>query len=584
LSGIGGILEFGGGRISSRALSAMSEALATRGPGKETVFLDGRDVGLFHRFLSVSARDPGTVLDEGNVWVAVDGALHNLPQLQREWGHGDRFSMAETVIEAYRSFGLDFAAKLEGAFAFVLFDKVRKRLILARDKMGIKPLYYGLDNHRLVFGSEIRAILRSGYITPGLNHRAVADYLSFQFVLGRKTFFEGIESLDPATLWIWEDGRSEKRRYWHFACHGVERPDADYIRETREALSEAVRAVDTDGNKAGHLSGGLDSSIICALLSQGNGGLETFSIVYPYGEGYDESRYANSLSKKIESRHTSIYPSAGDVEGLLPQMVRDLQEPVSDVAFSRYFLAKRIKEMRQETRVVYCGQGADELFGGYAFYLDYLAHRFKGPLFLQSYQRRRLFSRDWLKRLLAEEFYDKVFGSYRVLEAYEKAFEHPGNFLDAASQGDIALFLPYWLQVEDRINAAFSMEVRYPFLYHKVAALAACLPLEMKIRGKETKYALREAFRDLLPPDVTAHKKVGLRTPSGIWFREDLYDFAKAVLLGERARNRGIFRSVLVQEMLDNNRSGEANLGWQIWTLILLELWQREYLDRWKMD
>lgn len=578
MSGICGILEFGERSVSPQALSAMNKALSARGPDGETVFLEG-NIGFAHTLLRVSRSDHGIVSEGSKIHVAVDGTLHNISGLQREFGNCEGCSTAQTLIQAYLFYGLDFVRQLEGAFAFVLFDKDKGRLILARDKLGIKSLYVSFDKDRLLFGSEIKALLNSGYVTPTLNYQALADYLSFQFLLGGKTFFHGIQSLAPATLWVWENKKSNKRRYWHFSFQTVQRPEAEYIRQTRHVFHDAIKALDGDTVKASHLSGGLDSSIISLLLAQENRTLKTFSAVYPYGEKFDESRYALSLSRKIKSWHTFIYPTAKDVIACLPNMLADLQEPVSDVAFSRYFVAQKIKDTYKDTQVVYCGQGADELFGGYAFYLDYLKGRFKGPLYLQSYQRRRLFSQGQLKQLLTEKFYERLFGHYDVLEAYRQAFESPGEVLHVAAHADIELFLPYWLQVEGRINSAFAMEVCYPFLYHKVVDLASRMPPEMKIRGNETKYILKEAFRDSLPADVLSHEKIGLRTPSSRWFREELYDFAADVLLTDNTRSRGFFNLAYIERILDENKTGKSNHGWQIWTLVLFELWHRMCVD-----
>lgn len=572
-------MEFSGKAILPERLTTMSKAMFKRGPDRESFFLDG-NIGFAHKLLGVSRNEEGFSSDGSGIHVAVDGSLYNLPDFQGQLGNGSKYSTADALAEAYRRLGLEFLMQLEGAFAFVLFDQGKGRLILARDKLGIKPLYYSLDKARLLFGSEIRALLSSGYLAAKLDNRAFADYLTFQHTLGDKTFFDGIRSLAPATLWVWEEGKSWKRRYWQFSCQVVKKSEGDYIAQTEHAFDEAIRSMDVDSAKASHLSGGLDSSIICALLSRKNRGLKTFSAAYSYGEKYDESPFAQSLAKKIGSDHTFIYPTVQDVISLLPGMVEDLEEPVSDVGFSRYFVAKTVKDTQKHTRVVYCGQGADELFGGYAFYLDYLHGRFKGPLYLQSYMRRRLFSPDQVKGLLTHGFYDTLFASYNVLQVYQSYFDHSGTLLNAAAAADLAVFLPHWLQVEDRINAAFSMEVRYPFLYHKVVELASRLPAEMKIRDKVTKYILREAFQKMLPPEVLSHEKVGFRTPSSQWFREELYDFAAEVLLADDTRRRGYFELPSVRRLLNDNKKGKADYGWQIWTLLLFELWHRIYVDR----
>lgn len=579
MSGICGILEFSAKSVSEERLVSMSNALTRRGPDKESFFVDG-NIGFAHRLLEVSGDDVGFASDGSGVHLAVDGNLYNLADFQNPLVSGGEYTTPDAIFEAYHRFGLDFLMELEGAFAFVLFDKQKKRLILARDKMGIKPLYYAFDHTRLIFGSEIRTILSSGYLAAKLDTRAFADYLTFQHTLGDKTFFQGIRSLAPATFWMWEANKTMERKYWRFSFQDDENnSEAEYIAQTRHAFDVAMQSMDVASAKAAHLSGGLDSSIICALLSQKNKGLKTFSAAYPYGDKYDESRFAKSVAKKTGCNHTLVYPTVKDVISLLPGLIEDMEEPVSDVAFSRYYVAKTIKDTQKNTRVVYCGQGADELFGGYAFYLDYLQGRFKGPLHHQSYRRRRLFARGEIKGLLTPEFFKGLFVGYDVLQGYRSCFGHSDHLLNDVAEADLAIFLPHWLQVEDRIDAAFSMEVRYPFLCHQVVELASRLPVQMKICGRKTKYILREAFREILPPEVLSHEKIGFRTPSSQWFREELHDFASDVLLADDMRGRGYFELPSVRSLLSDNKNGKADSGWQLWTLLLFELWCRALVD-----
>lgn len=579
MSGICGIVEFADLQASETALAKMSQALCSRGPDGETIFHDGH-IGFAHRLLHLAEPNDDLVSEAQGLYCAtVDGSLHNLSQPAGHWGDSGQISPSKTAMLGYRRSGIAFVRELEGAFALAVYDKSKRRIVLARDRFGIKPLYFHFDRSRLVFASEIRAILGSGYVTAQLDTRAAADYLTFQLPLANRTFFHGIQSVPPATALVFEDRKVTEKRYWQILFQPQDGSVDTYAQQARMVLNEAMATLDLPVPKGSHLSGGLDSSIIALLLAQNNTSLRTYSGVYPYGDQYDESFFAKLVSKSINSSHTFVYPSPEDLQNLAATLIDDLMEPVTDVAFSRYLVAKQIKKIYPATKTVFCGQGADELFGGYAFYGDYLQNKFQGPLFLQSYHRRRLFSRQELRTLLTSDFYEQLFADYDPLSVYQNYFHSGLNQLDAAATADIEVFLPYWLRVEAQIEASHSMDVRYPFLHHAVAALASRLPPQLKVKQKVQKYILREAFAKDLPPEVVAHKKVGFRTPFTQWFRHELHDFAQTLLVSDHAQRSRLFKPAAVQEALHKNRAGELNYGWQIWTLLGYELWHRNFIN-----
>lgn len=575
MKGLCGIIERTGRDIRPEQLEGLVQGM-DEGSGSSRIILSGKGWAV----CGVSGRPAGTAHDfrtEGALSIALAGALHNVEALRtglRAEGHE---TASELVLEAYRRFGLDVYRHLEGAFCFFLCDSEQNVIAIGRDKLGVKPLYLYESDETVMFASSLGALTACGAIPLAVDSRTLADYLTFQYPLEHRTFFAGIHCLAPGFIRVYEGRHSTLLESWRFEWREAREPESVFVEEGRRALLEAVDTLDEEDGVVSHLSGGLDSSILSLLLSRRHPGLPTFSGVYPFGPAYDESVFANQLAAHCGARHRDVYPGPDDVTALLPEMIRTIREPVSDVAFSRFAVAKAIRRLEPSARLVFCGQGADELFGGYAFYMDFLEGRDEGDLPRQAYQRRRLFGRSRLQRILADSAFERLFSRYDPLDSYRRSFRETGHVLDRAAGADIAGFLPYWLQVEDRINAACGMEVRYPFLYYKVRRLASRLPVSLKIKDGRGKHLLREAFRDDMPRDVLEHAKIGFRTPSGLWFKEALYDFAAETLLSAPQDAPLSLNPAGARELLEDNRTGRSNNGWQIWTLVLFRLWHNHY-------
>lgn len=520
-------------------------------------------------------------LRQGPLACVFVGDLHNASNLRNALGAAHTaHAPVEMVLEAYRRFGPSAYTLLEGAFVLFLEDRTKGLYILARDKLGAAPLYFHANDDRLLFASDLGPLLDSGLIQLEPDTKTLADYLTFQFPLGHRTFFSGIRALPPGTLCLIQDGTLHIEKAWRFAWQPLEEAETLYRDRLRRTLDAAVRDTDTLPHPVSHLSGGLDSSILALLLSKRHPALETFAGVYPYGPAYDESLFASKVAAHCSLHHTDIYPGPEDVIRLLPDMVAKLHEPVSDVAFSRYTVAQAARNCAPAAQAVFCGQGADEFFGGYAFYQDFLNDRYAGGLPQQAHQRRRLFSPEQLRAIMQPGNYTRLFGTYDPLAVYRLSFGNSGPILDRAAAADISGFLPYWLQIENRINDAVDLQPRFPFLHHEVRDLAAQIPAHLKIRDGAGKWILRQAFREDLPEDVLDHVKIGFRTPSGIWFKDALFDFACDALFGPnpgRIPGLDLFEPAAVKDMLETNREGRANLGWQIWTILLFKLWFDHY-------
>ncbi|WP_028320469.1 asparagine synthetase B family protein [Desulfatiglans anilini] len=577
-----GLIDRTGRGPDGRVLEALKRPIAENRPSQD--FFGGRwGISLVERRPNrAQPLDPGECFSEqGPLACVFFGDLHNSRNLCSAVGAAHTApSPAQAVLEAYRRFGPSACALLEGAFVLLLEDRTQGLCMLARDKLGAFPLYVHSSDNRLLFASGLGPLVDSGLIALAPDTRSLADYLTFQFPLEHRTFFSGIRALPPGTLCIIENGVLRLEEAWNFEWQPLDEPAERYRDRLRQALQDAVTAADTLPHPVSHLSGGLDSSLLALLLSKRHPALETFSGVYPYGPAYDESLFASKVAEHCSLRHTEVHPGPEDVIRLLPDMVAQLHEPVSDVAFSRYAVAKAIRDHAPEACTAFCGQGADELFGGYTFYQDFMDQRFPGGLPEQAYQRRRLFSPEQIRGILQPEAYGGLFGAYDPLAVYGLSFGRTGPILDRAAMADIRGFLPYWLQIESRIDAAVDLQPRFPFLHHDVRDLAARIPAHQKIRDGAGKWILRQAFHEDLPKDVLDHVKIGFRTPSGIWFKDALFDFASEALLAAHSGLSSfpdLFAPAAVKDMLEANRQGRANLGWQIWTMLLFTLWLDRY-------
>ncbi len=610
-------------------LDRMCSVIVHRGPDDQGIGLFGQ-AGLGMRRLSIIDLHTGhqpLANEEGTVWIVFNGEIYNFPELRDDLlKRGHRFktvSDTETIVHAYEEWGADCVTRLNGMFAFALWDMQRRSLLLARDRIGKKPLYYAHDQRRLVFGSELKPLLQAG-VEQRVNLDSLYHYLTLQYVPGPDVIFAGVHKLPPAHLLVWTAGEIVLRPYWRIDYRPKLRlSHQEWIERVRHELTEAVRRrLISDVPLGAFLSGGVDSSIIVALMAQlSSGPVRTFSIGFDV-ESFNETPLARQVARRYATDHHEFDVSFGDVAATLPRLVWHLDEPLADSsALATYHLARLT---RQHVTVALNGDGGDETFAGYSRYvLDRgLAIYRQLPGFIRRGVVPWLAS--WLpprpdvpveKNVVAavhrleqaSETSAKAsiiaWGSYfshamkawlctpSLLEAvnyadtadaliayYDQATA--ATHLDRTLYVDFMLYLPDDLMVKtDRMTMAHSLEGRSPFLDYQVVELMAAMPERLKIRGITQKWLLRQAFADFLPPQNVRRIKRGFSVPVGAWFRGQLRDLVHDVLLSPQALNRGYFRPEAVQALIEEHIQGRADHGYRLWALLMLELWHRQYVD-----
>ena len=622
--------------LAPQTLRQMTDALRHRGPddaGEHVAALQhrpGRDalpgVALGHRRLAIidlaGGRQP-LANEDDSVWVVCNGEIYNYAALRRRLeGAGHRFRTAsdtETLVHLYEDHGPAMLDHLVGMFALAIWDGRRGELLLARDRLGKKPLVYRHEAGRLLFASELKALLAVPGVPRELDPQALDEYLTYQYVPHPRSIFRGFCKLPPGHLAVYRDDRLEVRPYWQpdFAREENLRA-ADYAAQLRATLTAAVRdRLQSEVPLGAFLSGGIDSTIIVGLMrSLGVEPLRTFTIGFAAPE-YDETRYARAAADKFQTIHAEFCVEPQAVE-VLPRLVWHYDEPLADSsAIPTWHLAELT---RRHVTVALSGDGGDELFLGYPRYTAaWLAagigrvpglRRLAGADFWQrlpASTRRDSLRRRWKRfaaalRLPAPRRYVEwisIFGEAQRAELYSDGFlqslpdADPAAFVagalaraagraapTAAALADLVTYLPCDLMAKvDTATMAHGLECRCPMLDHRVVELAARMPQRLKFRWGRGKRVLREAFADLLPPGIQCRGKMGFGVPLDHWFRNELRDFARDVLCDPRTQQRGLFRPAAVARLLDDHQANRADHSHRLWALLFLELWSRQWLD-----
>jgi asparagine synthase (glutamine-hydrolysing) len=587
----------------------MNAALVHRGPDEGSVDAFGRCV-LGHRRLQVIDLVTGSqpvANESGDVVAVFNGELYNFRALRAELtGHEVRGSGDTPVIpHLYEELGPGFVSRLEGMFAFALWDAARERLVLARDRVGKKPLLWTrLPDETLAFASELKALLRLPGVSRELDPAALDAYLALQYVPAG-TALRGVEKLPPGHVLVAEGGDVRVERYWSLEGRAEELGDQEWLERVRETVGAAVRRrLVADVPLGALLSGGIDSAVVAAEMARAGGRVRTFTVGFG-DDRYDERAYARAVAEQYGTEHEEIVVDP-DVTGLLPRLARTLDEPLGDEAALPQFVVSELA--RRHVTVALTGDGGDEAFAGYERYAAVgLAGRVTLPGAGTAARALRWAGRGEPRsranragRLLevasspAETRYGRlmeVFPAALRAELWEPGFvAEPvpawellgpsGDGISGLQRLDIRTYLPGDLLLKaDLASMAHSLEVRSPLLDHAVLELGVSLPDRLKVGGRRGKVALRRAFADALPPLVAARGKTGFGVPIARWFREDLRTLASDVLLGETARARGLFRPGAVARLLHEHVSGRADHAHRLWCLLMLELWQQEHLD-----
>jgi len=623
--------------VSADVLKRMTDILAHRGPDDSGSYCSDWQhrpqqahqpgVALGHRRLSiidVAGGHQPLCNEDGSVWIVFNGEIYNHRDLRRRLeGAGHTFrthSDTEAIVHLYEDEGLGFLEHLNGMFALAIWDARARRLIVARDRLGEKPLYYRHDAGRLLFASELKSLLSVPGIERDVDPRALDEYLTYQYVPHPRTIFRGFSKLPPAHYGVFAEGQWTIERYWNPDFEQQqERPWSEQVEQLRELLTSSVRMrLESDVPLGAFLSGGVDSTIIVGLMqSLVSSPIKTFSIGFPVRK-FDETDFAREVAQRLGTDHHEfrVEPHGLDV---LEKLVWHYDEPFADSsAIPTYYVSKLT---RQHVTVALTGDGGDELFAGY---LRYRAVRVAGWFDHLPPAVRRAYGWDLWRRWSggkrqggalrrigrfceALNFspqrryleWVSLFNEARRAGMYSEAFierlppSDPFEFLAAAfdrvsrrdpvtqaSLVDLVTYLPCDLMTKvDTASMANSLECRAPFLDHRLVEFAARLPIRSKVRGRGAKYILREAFADLLPPRIARRGKMGFGVPLGTWFRHELRDYARQILLDRRSLERGYFRPQAVQQMLEEHQTGSFDHGYRLWGLLVCELWHRQWVD-----
>src|SRR5262245_47307840 len=587
----------------------MRAALVHRGPDDGSTDIFGRCV-LGHQRLKVIDLDTGyqpVANEAGDVAAVFNGEAYNFAALRDELrGHQIRGTGDTPVLpHLYEESGPRFVERLHGMFALALWDSVRDRLVLARDRLGKKPLLWTrLPDGTLAFASELKALLRLPGVSRELDPAALDAYLALQYVPAG-TALRAVEKLPPGHLLVAEGESVRVEPYWSLEPRTGELRDEEWLERVRATVGASVRRrLVADVPLGALLSGGIDSSVVVAEMARAGGRVRTFTVGFG-DEHYDERAHARAVAQRYDTEHEEIVVDPAVTE-LLPRLARTFDEPLGDEAALPQFVVSELA--RRHVTVALTGDGGDEAFAGYERYAAVgLAGRVAVPGAGAAARVLRWAGRGEPRsranragRLLeaaalpAEARYGRlmeVFPESLRAELWEPGFvaapEPAAELLGTSADGiselqrlDVRTYLPGDLLLKaDLASMAHSLELRSPLLDHAVLELGVSLPDRLKVDGRRGKVALRRAFAEALPPQVAGRGKTGFGVPIARWFRDDLRTLAGDVLLGETARARGLFRSGAVARLLHEHVSGRADHAHRLWCLLMLELWQREHLD-----
>ena len=583
----------------------MRAALVHRGPDEGSTDALGHCV-LGHQRLKVIDLESGyqPVSNEaGDVVAVFNGEAYNFMSLRDQLGGHDVRGTGDTPVlpHLYEESGPHFVERLHGMFALALWDAARERLVLARDRLGKKPLLWTrLPDGTLAFASELKALLRLPQVSREIDFDAIDAYLALQYVPGNQTALRGIHKLAPGHVLVAEGETERIERYWQLESAEPSTDEGEWLERVRASVGDAVRErLVADVPLGALLSGGIDSSIVVALMAQASSQpVRTFTVGFPDAR-YDERAYARAVASLYATVHEEVEIEE-DIASTLPRLAATFDEPLGDeAAFPTFLIAE---QARRHVTVALAGDGGDEAFAGYERYIAHrLAERIPGRLAQGSAAALRLLPaarrepRSSLFRATrfldvasapAGERYARLMEVFPVelrRELWSDARQAQQVRLEPSRPGvtglqllDIETYLPGDLLLKaDLASMAHSLELRSPFLDHDVVALGLALPDSLKTHGREGKVALRRAFAADLPAEVAGRGKRGFGVPLGRWFRSELRDTAHDLL----SRDRGWFRPDTVRRLLEEHESGRADHGHRLWCLLMLELWVREHVE-----
>ena len=614
MCGICGIAT-AGGAVDRGRLAAMSATLVHRGPDSDGAFAEG-PVGLAARRLAIidlQTGDQPISNEDGRITVVQNGELYNYRELRHELERsGHRFSTSgdtEVLVHLYEEHGERFPDRLRGMFAVALWDSERRRLLLARDRYGIKPLYYREAEGELAFGSELRALPRGE-----IDLDALEAFLAFNSVPGPLTIFRDVRKLQPGHVLVWESGRSEVTRYARPApvpaSEARDDEEAELVEELRARMRDSVRAhLVSDVSVGVLLSGGIDSSLLAALAAEElSEPLRTFSIGFEE-RSFDELGDARLVAQRYDTNHRELVLRP-DAALLLPALAEAFDEPFADSSALPTYLVSQLAA--EDVKVALSGEGGDELFGGYYTYAaDLLAQRagWTAPLLRPlverlptssarasfDYRAKRFVRAAHLPPLERHHGWKEIFspdaraaltgrrGDFDPVDLLRARFAETEGAEPLARLQDVDLgtyLVDDLLAKTDRASMAHSLEARVPFLDPVVTNFAFALPTRHKVRGFRKKVLLRKAAAPLVPPELLGRRKRGFSIPAAAWLRGELEPFARDTLSPDTLQRQGFFRPETVTRLIDDHVAGREDLSRQLWGLLAFTLWHERHVER----
>ena len=628
MCGICGIIHLDGQDVRAEAVKAMSETMAHRGPDGQGLWVKG-SVGLGHRRLSIidlSTGDQPMGTPDSSIQVVFNGEIYNFLQLKKVLetkGHVFRTtSDTESILYAYQEWGLDFVQHLRGMFAIALWDHSRKRLVLARDRLGKKPLYYCHDGRRLCFGSELKALLALPDLPRDMDHEALDAYLSFGYVPSPMSIFKQVRKLPPAHLAVCSDGEFTTWRYWDLNMEVHEDPGSEegVVEELKSIFDEAVRLrLISDVPLGAFLSGGVDSSAVVAsmALQCPQTSVKTTSIGFAEKD-FDELPFSRVVAGQYHTDH-SEYLVEPEALSILEDLVWHFDEPFADAsAIPTYYVSKLA---RQDVTVALSGDGGDETFAGYVQryrmnrFEDRIRRRVPGgirrtaisglarfyprveslprPLRLKSFltnismsleeayfQDMSFYFTPMMKQRLYSTDLQREMERYSAFDVLGRHFAKNANddVVSRVQYVDMMTYLPEDILVKvDRMSMANSLEVRAPILDHKLMEFAARIPSKYKLNGQESKYIFKKMNEGRLSRDILYRKKQGFCVPLASWFRGSIREYAQEILFDRGSKLNEWFQPQNVRRMWREHQSGRRDHSSQLWGLLMLEMWDRRF-------
>lgn len=626
MCGFVGILNINGLEVRSDILRKMADTIHHRGPDEEGLFIND-NCGFYHKRLSIIDLNTGQQpMTFENYTIVFNGEIYNYIELREELklkGHTfTTTSDTEVILHLYREYGEDCVDRLNGMFAFMIYDKANRQIYLARDHFGIKPLYWYQDKDRIVFGSEIKAILAHPEVKALPAMENFYEYLTFQFILGENTLFQNINKFQPGHYSIID------LKTWSFKTVNYWKPDFNtdvfhtedyFISELQKILEDTItQQLRSDVPIGTYLSGGIDSSLVTIMASKiVNYPIKSFSGAFDEGPEFNELKYARIAAKKANSELYEIFPTEQEFIDVLPKLIYHLDEPVAGPGlFPQYMVSKFASN---HVKVILGGQGGDEIFGGYARYMvAYLEQALKGSIFETNEEVEHIVTLKsilpnlpslkqyvpMLKGFWNNDVFEPMDRRYfnlinrmgsisdflhpdfinggnknRIFDKFSEQFNHckTKSYYNKMTQFDLSASLPALLQVEDRVSMAVSIESRVPLLDRRIIDLISRMPAGMKFKGGELKYLLKQTIKETMPSEILNRKdKMGFPVPLHIWSKnKKTRDFIMDTLTSKKAKERNIINTKYVEQIVNSEQPFSRGL----WGLLSMELWFNQFID-----